>query len=480
MNRHRFFGWAGVGALVVLVCLGGKGLAAGQEPAKPKATPVLPAHKEMTEAEAEAAVNKVFETYDLKPHALPAIPDNPPPHEGAMISYSPYVIEPPDLVLIEVLEALPGRPISGERLVRPDGKISLGFYGEVHVAGLTIEQAKVKIIKLLRKYLSEEGLGLFKMKEPDWETTPEEPGKLRAPVPPEPGRSPLKLDEEKNPIDKTKKPHTAPASYPRRSMSRGTQSVRRARVRLIARRQDQGEKKAVEAKKPVEIPLDAKGRVTVTIEVQGLEKKEEGAAAPAQEFPAYEVGSWPIEGIVDPKDTDRVFVDITAYNSKNYFVLGDVGAPGRLPCTGNETVLDALQFANGLLSTAEPKDIHLVRPARGGKPAHVYEVDLEAIQNRGDTTTNYQIFPGDRLVVGRNDVVEKTIQLDRLAAPLQTAISSILQESYMLRSLQFASPDHHGEILKNLVEFWVQALNQTGGVKLDENTLREGLMKRVK
>src|SRR5262249_34228226 len=35
-----------------------------------------------------------------------------------------YVVEPPDLLLVEVLEALPGRPISGERLVRPDGSIS--------------------------------------------------------------------------------------------------------------------------------------------------------------------------------------------------------------------------------------------------------------------------------------------------------------------------------------------------------------------
>ena len=59
----------------------------------------------------------------LRPEAppLPTIPDDPPPHEGAMISL-PHVIEPPDLVIIEVLEALPGRPISGERLVRPDGE----------------------------------------------------------------------------------------------------------------------------------------------------------------------------------------------------------------------------------------------------------------------------------------------------------------------------------------------------------------------
>ena len=69
-----------------------------------------------------------------------------------------------------------------------------------------------------------------------------------------------------------------------------------------------------------------------------------------------------------------------------------------------------------LLPTAEPKDIHLVRPARGGKPARVYKVDLEAIRDKGDHTANYQIFPGDRLVVGRNDVVKKTIEIDRLAA----------------------------------------------------------------
>ena len=50
----------------------------------------------------------------------------------------PLVVEPPDVLLIEVLEALPGRPITGERLVRPDGTISLGFYGDVHVRGLTL------------------------------------------------------------------------------------------------------------------------------------------------------------------------------------------------------------------------------------------------------------------------------------------------------------------------------------------------------
>jgi len=40
-----------------------------------------------------------------------------------------------DVYIIEVLEALPGRPISGERMVRRDGTIGLGFYGDLPVVG---------------------------------------------------------------------------------------------------------------------------------------------------------------------------------------------------------------------------------------------------------------------------------------------------------------------------------------------------------
>ena len=78
---------------------------------------------------------------------------------------SEYVIDPPDLVLVEVLEALPGRPISGERLVRPDGKISLGWYGDVYVAGKTVRQAKADIISHLQRFMHDEQLGLIQYDE---------------------------------------------------------------------------------------------------------------------------------------------------------------------------------------------------------------------------------------------------------------------------------------------------------------------------
>jgi polysaccharide export outer membrane protein len=244
------------------------------------------------------------------------------PREFTKVSLPDYIVEPPDLVLVEVLEALPGRPISGERLVRPDGKISLGFYGEVYVAGLTIAEVKEKIILHLRKYISDETLGL------------------------------IEIDEE-------------------------------------------------------------------TLEPR---KDREGKLIPK-----------------DPRDSDRVFVDVTAYNSKNYYVLGDVLLPGRLPITGNETVLDALNYSGGLLPTAAPQNIRLVRPAPPGACCEqVLPVNLAAITSGGDPTTNYQLMPGDRIVVYRDPIVRFTVFLDRLVAPFQAVVGSTLQTAFAVRFVKIA------------------------------------------
>jgi polysaccharide export outer membrane protein len=228
-----------------------------------------------------------------------------------------YVIEPPDLVVIEVLDALPGRPITGERLVRPDGKVSLGFYGDVYLAGLTIPEAKEKVILHLRKYINDDILGLY---------------------------------------------------------------------------------------------------------VEG------GDEDPEHKGPQE----------IDPRESDRVYVDVSAYNSKYYYIQGDVAVPGRLPVTGNETVLDAINFAGGLIPTAAPNNIRLVRPAPPGACCEqTLPVNLAAIISGGDPTTNYQLLPGDRIVVYRDPIVRATVFLDRLAAPFQTVLQTVLQYSFTARSVEF-------------------------------------------
>lgn len=100
------------------------------------------------------------------PHGNPAVaaiavpPSGSVPVELAKVTLPPYVIEPPDLLSIEVVTilednaaaagapkefkaySLPVQPVSGAFSVRPDGKVFLGIWGSVPVAGLTLDQAK--------------------------------------------------------------------------------------------------------------------------------------------------------------------------------------------------------------------------------------------------------------------------------------------------------------------------------------------------
>lgn len=84
--------------------------------------------------------------------------------------------------------------------------------------------------------------------------------------------------------------------------------------------------------------------------------------------------------------------------SKNYYVLGTVTTQGKFPVTGNETVLDAILTA-GLRSNSLPEKAYLVRPHPAGGPDQILAIDWCGIKDRGDTLTNYQILPGDRIVV---------------------------------------------------------------------------------
>ena len=164
------------------------------EPAKP--VPNLPSQPDVHDAvKRTALIDKMIADYDLTPHPLPPVPDNPPPHEGALVNF-PNVVEPPDLVVVEILETLPGRPVSGERLVRPDGTIALGFYGNIQVRGLTLPQIKVAIIKHMRNFIQDDQLGLVEMEDGDTEppfmehpARPEVPGRGKNPFEPDEGRS---------------------------------------------------------------------------------------------------------------------------------------------------------------------------------------------------------------------------------------------------------------------------------------------------
>ena len=186
----------------------------------------------------------------------PGIIDPHQPRELTMISQPPYVVEPPDELDISVRPAnLEFSTTSAN--VRQDGMIDLGFFGDVYVAGLTLEEVELKIAQHLDPYAAAKHL-----KEP---------------------------------------------------------------VRVSARL-------------------------------------------------------------------------INGSQSKQYYVMGTVTTQGKFPITGNETVMDAILQA-GLRTNSLPEKAYLVRPHPAGGSPTVLRIDWEGIKDRGDTLTNYQLFPGDRLIV---------------------------------------------------------------------------------
>ncbi|WP_435018913.1 polysaccharide biosynthesis/export family protein [Tundrisphaera sp. TA3] len=101
------------------------------------------------------------------------------------------------------------------------------------------------------------------------------------------------------------------------------------------------------------------------------------------------------------KVRDPIEVSVRLINggqSKFYYVVGSVTTQGRFPVVGNENVLDAI-LAAGLRTNSMPEKAYLVRPHPHTGADQILKIDWKGIKERGDTMTNYQIFPGDRLVV---------------------------------------------------------------------------------
>ena len=112
--------------------------------------------------------------------------------------------------------------------------------------------------------------------------------------------------------------------------------------------------------------------------------------------------------IEERTDSDEhINVRLLESNASQVYILGQVGSPGVYPLLGREHVLDAILEAGGLTSEASPCDIILVRPTRGNQCRVVLPVCYRQITQIGDVTTNYQLQPGDRIVVGTRTLCEE-------------------------------------------------------------------------
>jgi polysaccharide export outer membrane protein len=287
------------------------------------------------------------------------------PHELAMRSLPPYMIEPPDILLLDtirmipkppyvvgpldvliirVAEPLPNQPIDGTYTINPDGTITLGYsYGIVRVAGMTLEEVERAIRTHLGRVLKEPqvAIGL--------------------------------------------------ASFRGVQQARGEHLVRQDGT----------------------INLGTYGCVYVA----GLTLAQAKVAI-ERHLSQY---------VLDPEIT----VDVSGYNSKDFFIIVDGAGYGqqvfRFPITGNETVLRAMSLIQGLPAVASRKKIWVARPAPADHECvQILPVDWIAITQAGATATNYQIFPGDRIFIRSNPLIEIDNRLAQVLAPIERLLGFAL------------------------------------------------------
>lgn len=113
------------------------------------------------------------------------------------------------------------------------------------------------------------------------------------------------------------------------------------------------------------------------------------------------------------KQAVAITVRLVGKPSAVYYVFGEVNAPGSFPITGRETVLDGIVAAGGLTRKASVGNIILSRPSTPDSCRLVYPVCWRQIVQLGDTSTNYQLLPGDRIYVPSKGMFESLFPSQR-------------------------------------------------------------------
>jgi polysaccharide export outer membrane protein len=236
-----------------------------------------------------------------------------------LVPKSPHHIETLDILLIRVLGNLPDQPIDGEYSVETDGTVNLGpSYGRIKVVGLTIEESEDKIRNDLSRILTDAEVSVTLL------------------------------------------------------ASAGAQQVTGQHIVAMDGR----------------VNLGTYGSVFVAgMTVDQARKAIEDQLALELEAP---------EVFVDVLAyNSKVYYIITQGAG-----LGDDVV--RVPITGNETVLDAVATLGGISQVSSTK-MWIARPAPNGVGCEqILPVNWSDISTGAITATNYQLMPGDRLFIAQD------------------------------------------------------------------------------
>jgi polysaccharide biosynthesis/export protein len=304
---------------------------------------------------------------ELKYLALPPYTLEPPDilliNMVRVVPKPPYKIETIDTLLIQVTKTLPNEPISGLFPVDPDGTINLGpSYGLVRVAGMTLAEAQQKI---------QQDLG-----------------------------------------DRVLKMPTASVSL---ASAHGMQQI-------------QGEHLV---RPDGTVGLGTYGSVSVI----GLTLDEARQVIEAHLS----------ERLLQPEISIDVYSYNSKFC---YVIADGAGYGQqivRVPITGKETVLDAICQINGLPQVSSTRRIWVARP-NSADPAHmqIMPVDWCALTMGGSPATNYQLFPNDRVYIEANPLITFNNRLAQVLAPVERVLGITLLGGATVNSVTNATNKNIG------------------------------------
>lgn len=90
----------------------------------------------------------------------------------------------------------------------------------------------------------------------------------------------------------------------------------------------------------------------------------------------------------------------------------------RFPVTGNETVLDAIAQIRGL-DAVSSKRIWIARPSDVCGATQILPISWDEITAQASSGTNYQLLPGDRIFIANDPLVAFDNKLAKFTAPLE-------------------------------------------------------------
>lgn len=369
-------------------------------------------------------------------HSPPQLEPLNAPRELSKATLPIYRIEPPDILDIEVVRTVPradyvlnttdvirvrvGRdsidkiiagdllsirvpgapavtPVDGNFLVQPDGTVSLGTpFGSVRLVGLTLEEARKTIEQSLAKQLRapETTIALAQAGIPvDGEFAIEIDGKVDFGKPY--GR--VQLDGlTLNGAREVLQQHFE------KLLSEPSITLNLIQTSLL--QQVVGEHL-----------VGPDGFITLgiygSVRVVGLTVDEANAAIEAT-----------LSAILDEP---KVATSVLSYNSKLFYIItqgpGVGDAVYRYPITGNETVLDALSLIQGIPQGSSNR-MWIARPSGERGKHQILPVKWDQLSAVAETSTNYQLLPGDRLYVQRDPFVTFDTRLAKFISPIERVL----------------------------------------------------------